>query len=234
VKGLGPLVLAGLVGWAGALGAFPLPPPLETAHLLGRGLPAGTPPVPLADELFALGWSPSNAFAVLERRTRPLDPPQVFLRVIDLVDDRVLAEQEWEDWGPPEAQGAWWAGHEAAAEALFHHFGLVPIDNQLGLFPLILDNEFYTLVLRTDRAPADPAWIGSFEVVVQSTGRGLKSVLTGGDEVRWATVLGFIPSPFENRSALILAVQKAGWAGEKQPLRFVVTGLSLKAGFPKP
>lgn len=213
--------------WALPLGALPLPPPLETAHLLGRGL-AATPPVPLVDEFYALGWSRSNAFAYLERRS--VGPGRwARFRVVDLVDDRVLYESEWPDTeGPPD----WWATKETQIEGVFGRFGLVPNDYQLGLFPLILDNEFYTLVLRAHRT--EPAWIDRLEVVTHSTGRGLKVVSDAGGAWRWATLLGFVPSPFENRLALILLVQPAGWAGDRQPLRFAVAGLSLKAGFPKP
>jgi len=221
-----------LIGLA-PLGAVPLPPPLETAHLLGRGLPSGLPPVPLADELYALGWSPTNAFAVLERRT---EVPQlaVRFRVLDLVDDKVLFEAQWPDWGEPDQKDAWWAARQPEVETVFSRFGLVPTDRQLGVFPLIIDNEFYTLALRKGHAPLDPSWVDRLEIVVNSTGRGLKTVAEGTGLWRWAALLGFVPSPFENRIALILVVQPAGWDGDKQPLRFLVSGLSLKAGFPKP
>jgi hypothetical protein len=213
--------------------AVPLPPALETAHLLGHGLPSGTPPVPLSDELYALGWSRANAFAVLERRSGTDAPPTARLKVLDLVSDRILFEQEWPDWGPPEARDAWWQEKQADVEAVFRRFDLVPTDRQLGVFPAILDNEFYTLALRAGRS-ADQAWITRLELVVHSTGRGLKVVGDGQGYWRWATLLGFVPSPFENRVAVILLVQPAGWQGAQQPLRFLVTGLSLKAGFPEP
>ena len=211
-----------------------MPPALETAHLLGRGLPSGMPPLPLTDELFALGWSRSNAFAFLERRTWDGAGDQVRFRVIDLVQDQVLFEQWWPDWGQREDLAPWWAQREGEAARVFARFGLVPIQTQLGVFPLILDNEFYTPALRVTRDPFDMVWINRLEVVVHSTGRGLKSVSDGTGFWRWATILGFIPSPFENRLALVLLVQPAGWLGERQPLRFMVSGLSLKAGFPKP
>jgi len=215
---------------APGLAAFPLPPPLETGYLLGKGLPAGVPPLALTDELYALGWSRSNLFAYLELRT--LDGGTAArLRVLDTVSDTLVWEQEWPGWSVG-GRDAWWAAHEAEAQAVFSRFGLVPTDRQLGQFPLIVDNEFYTLVLRPGRW--DSEWIDRLEVVVHSTGRGLKTVSDGKGFWRWATLLGFLPSPFENRVALVLLVQPAGWRGTAQPLRFLVSGLSLKAGFPQP
>jgi hypothetical protein len=212
------------------LGAVPLPPPLETGYLLGKGLPAGVPPLPLADELYALGWSPDNRFAYLERRTVDAGT-LVRLRVLDTVDDTVVFEKEWPGWADDAARDAWWNARQTEIDALFTRFGLEPTDRQLGQFPLIVDNEFYTLVLRPARSGD---WIDRLELVVHSTGRGLKTVRDGEGFWRWATLLGFVPSPFENRVALILLVQPAGWLGDKQPLRFLVSGLSLKAGFPQP
>jgi len=225
-------VVFGLL-WSGSLAAFPLPPPLETAHLLGKGMPSGRPPVPLTDELYALGWSRSNAFAVLEHRTLTDDQRRLRLRVYDLVEDRVLWEKEWPDWGTADPQ-VWWTAKMSEVEPVFSRFRLEPTQLQLGVFPLILDNEFYTLVLRSAKSAEDSAWIDRLEIVVHSTGRGLKTVRDGEGFWRWASLVGFIPSPFENRLALVLLVQPAGWQGPRQPLRFLVSGLSLKAGFPKP
>ncbi len=223
------LALAAMGLAACSLGAVPLPPPLETGYLLGKGLPAGMPPVPLNDQLYALGWSPDNRFAYLERRT--VDSASlVRLRVLDTVDDTIVYEHEWPGWAD-EAREAWWASHQTEVESVFSRFQLQPTDRQLGQFPLIVDNEYYTLVLRPGRSNG---WIDRLEVVIHSTGRGLKTVRDGEGFWRWATLLGFVPSPFENRVALILLVQPAGWLGEKQPLRFLVSGLSLKAGFPQP
>ena len=224
------LLAVGFLLAAAGLTAFPLPPPLETGYLLGKGLPAGVPPVPLTDELYALGWSADNAFAYLEKRTVDTGT-LVRLRVLDTVGDTVLWEREWPGWTGD--RDAWWAAHEAEADSVFARFHLVPTDRQLGQFPLIVDNEFYTLVLRPGRQ-AGSDWIERLEVVVHSTGRGLKTVRDGEGFWRWATLLGFVPSPFENRVALILLTQPAGWQGEQQPLRFLVSGLSLKAGFPQP
>lgn len=225
-----PWALAALLLTAFSLGAVPLPPPLETGYLLGKGLPAGVPPVPLTDQLYALGWSPDNRFAYLERRTVD-SGTLVRLRVLDTVDDTIVYEHEWAGWATDAARDAWWAAHQAEAEAVFARFKLEPTDRQLGQFPLIVDNEYYTLVLRPGRTNG---WIDRLEVVVHSTGRGLKTVRDGEGFWRWATLLGFVPSPFENRVVLVLLVQPAGWRGEGQALRFLVSGLSLKAGFPQP
>jgi len=229
------LVLAGcFLLFAVGLGAWPLPPPLETAHLLGKGLASGAPPVPLTDELYALGWSSSNAFAILERRNLGPDRRSVRFRILDLVEDLVLYQEEWPDWGPEEAKGAWWANHQGHVDELFVHYGLKTTVWQLGVFPLILDNEYYSLALRTVPTVPDPQWIQRMEILVHSTGRGLKVVKEVDGYWRWATLLGFLPSPFENRIALVLLVQPSGWWETQQPLRFFITGLSLKAGFPKP
>lgn len=219
---------------AARAGAFPLPPPLETGHLLGKGLPAGQPPVPLTDELYALGWSRTNAFASMVRRTLMDGSREVIFRVTDLVEDRPVWELRWPDWGDDEAREAWWSVREAEVEGVFSRFGLVPNNFQLGLFPLILDNEYYVPVLRERRDDAHSAWITGLDAVVFSTGRGLKALWSADGYWRWAALLGFLPSPFENRVAVVLVVQPSGWAGPNQPLRFVVSGLSLKAGFPKP
>ena len=224
----------GLVVLVTGLGAFPMPSPLETGHLLGKNLPSGSPPVPLADELYALGWSPSNAFAFLERRTGVTGPTVVRFCVLDLVEDSILYETEWPDWGAEGDREAWWTDREAEFTRVFAQFQLEPTDRQLGLFPLIMDNEYDTLSLRLGRDPVEPSWITRLEIVLHSTGRGLKTVGAEAGFWRWATLLGFVPSPFENRVALILLVQPVGWSGNRQPLRFLVAGLSLKAGFPKP
>lgn len=221
-------VLAALV-FTGSAGAFPLPPPLETGHLLGKGLPAGVPPVPLTDEYYALGWSPRNAFASMVRRGLPGGGGEVVFQVADLVTDEVLLRTVWPDWG--DDQAGWWAAREAEADAAFRRFGLEPTTWQLGEFPLILDNEYYTAALRADRTGG---LIVRLEAEIASTGRGLKAVWSAEGAWRWAAPLGFLASPYENRLALVLLVQPAGWAGKDQPLRFLVSGLSLKAGFPKP
>lgn len=227
---LGALGLV-LVGQAPAI---PLPPPLETAHLLGAGLPSGAPPLSLEDELFVLGWSRANALAVLERRSLSPGEKETRIRVVDLVEDKVLAEEHWADWGDETQMAAWWQHREPQVDGIFRRFDLTPTTWQLGAFPLILDNEFYTPVLRRVIDSGDSRWITQLEILIHSTGRGLKTVKVVDGYWRWATLLGFVPSPFENRLAVVLLVQPVGWAGEKQPLRFLVTGLSLKAGFPKP
>lgn len=213
--------------------SWPLPPPLETTHLLGPGLVAGRPPVPLTDELYALGWSRQNHFAFLERRDVGLGVKELRIRVLDLVEDTVLLDQTWPDWGDQD-RDEWWHNQEPGVNEIFAEYGLKPNSWQLGVFPLILDNEYYTPVIRAGRHREDPRWIDTLEILVASTGRGLKTVKRSLGYWRWATLLGFVPSPYENRLALILLVQPTGWANENQPLRFLVTGLSLKAGFPKP
>lgn len=229
-----PALAAALLLAAVNLGAFPLPPPLETGHLLGKGLPAGVPPVPLTDELYVLGWSPGNALAVLERRTLAPGRWEPRFRVYDLVEDKLLLESVWPDWVAPDAQDTWWNQRAPEVDQAFKKFGLVPTRFQLGEFPLIVDNEFYSLALRPTSSTGDPGWKDRIEAVVRSTGRGLKVVKDDAGFWRWAGLLGFIPSPFENRLALVLLVQPAGWGGSAHPLRFLVSGLSLKAGFPKP
>ncbi len=211
-----------------------MPSALETGHILGRGLPGGVPPLALVDELFVLGWSRANKLAYLERRSMPAQPEVNRFQIIDLVEDRVVFVKEWPSWGSGVSKESWWADHEDEFSDLFLRFQLTPVDAQLGLFPLILDNEFYTLVLRTTLSQTDSSWIERLEVVVNSSGRGIKTVRDEIGYWRWAAVLGFLPSPFENRLALVLLVQPAGWLGTTQPLRFQVSGLSLKAGFPKP
>jgi len=213
--------------------SWPLPPPLETSHLLGPGLVAGRPPVALADELYALGWSRKNEFAVLERRSLGPGTKEIRFRILDLVEDTVVVEQTWPDWGD-QGQDEWEKVYGPRLEELFSRFSLQPTSWQLGVFPLILDNEYYTPVLRTHPHPDDPTWLEGLEILIYSTGRGLKTVKKAQGYWRWATLVGFVPSPFENRLALILLVQPAGWEGKQQSLRFLVTGLSLKAGFPKP
>ena len=211
----------------------PLPPPLETGHLLGKGLPAGTPPVPLTDQLFILGWSPQGALAVVERRTigSGFEPR---LRVYDLVEDRILYQSVWSDWKDPGNLAPWWADRQSELAQVFDRFHLGSVDYQLGEFPLILDNEFYSLATRLTSELASAQEKDRLRAIVRSTGRGLKTVLDNQGLWRWAAPLGFVPSPFEDRLALVLLVQPVGWAGATQPLRFVISGLSLKAGFPKP
>lgn len=227
------LLCLGLVFSIDAVTAFPLPPPLETAHLLGSQAPLGPPPVSTFDELYALGWSRDGKFAVLERRTGVLGPTVLRFLVIDLVADNVLWEQQWPDWRAPEDKEVEWEAHAPDVDRIFARYSLVPSDWQLGEFPLINDNEFYSLALRVTRGE-DPLWIRQWEIVLHSTGRGLKSVAKGTGAWRWMTFLGFVPSPWEDRVAGILLVQPAGWAATGQPLRYLIVGLSLKAGFPKP
>ena len=227
------LTLGLILGGPAWLPAFPLPPPLQTDHLFGKDAAGGTPPVPLTDELYALGWSPDNAFAVLERLTGTDGKKTARFQVFNLVDDSLLYEKSWPDWGDDENEQAWWSAKENEVNAVFTRFALVPTDWQMGEFPLINDNEFYTAALRAGRS-SEPGWIDRLEIVVHSTGRGLKTVGDHSGYWRWATLLGFVPSPFENRVALILLIQPTGWNGTQQPLRFLVAGLSLKAGFPKP
>jgi hypothetical protein len=217
-----------------SLGAFPLPPPLETSHLLGKGRPAGAPPIPLKDEFYALGWSRGSLLAALERRVLDSKTRSVRFRVYNLVEDKVLWEEEWPDWGEGVDPLEWWTDKESEIERVFTRFDLEPTRLQMGVFPLILDEEFYSLSLRSVKNSDDPAWIDDLEIAVHSTGRGLKTVRKDGGFWRWATLLGFVPSPFEGRVALVLLVQPAGWLGADQPLRFLITGLSLKVGFSKP
>jgi hypothetical protein len=206
---------------------------LETGHLLGKGLPSGIPPVPLLDEFYALGWGRNSTFAALERRH--IDPTtlEVRLRVYDLIEDRVLWEKRWPDWGIVDRE-TWWESKEPEVGPIFAKWGVEPTQLQLGVFPLILGEEYYVLSFRTEKNSGDPSWIDRLEIAVHSTGRGLKTVREGYGFWRWAALLGFIPSPYESRLALIFLVQPAGWQGANQPLRFFVAGLSLRAGFPKP
>ena len=226
------LTLLTLLLSAATLGAWDLPPPLETGHLLGKGLAAGTPPVPLQDELYALGWSRANALAVLEHR-RGGGIHDARFRVLDLVEDRVLFEAVWPGWEEG-GRETWWESHRDEAVSVFSRFGLTPTTWQLGVFPLILDNEYYTVALRPQFSRRDPGWIDRLDLLVHSTGRGLKTVASLPGYWRWAALLGFLPSPYENRLALVLVVQPSGWEGSEPPLRFLVVGLSLKAGFPPP
>ncbi len=216
---------------AASLGAFPLPPALEIGHLVGKGRPSGAPPIPVTDELYALGWGPDGAFSTLERRWAG-GGQQVRLRVYDLVEDVVLWEKTWPDW--KDDQDGWWAARGPEVDAVFARFKLEPVQFQLGVFPLIYDEDFYRLTLRLTRNSDDPTWIERLELSVVATGRGIKTVSDRGGLWRWATLVGFVPSPYEGRVALVFLVQPAGWGGENQPIRYLISGLSLKAGFAKP
>jgi len=226
-------ILWGLVAFSltSGLGAFPLPPALETGHLTGKGTVNGELPVALSDQFIALGWSRANALAFIELRTVG-SRVEARLRILDLVEDRLLEEVALDDWQVDRAH--WWSVNEAKVVPVLQRFSIIPNDWQLGQFPLILDNEYYTVALKTFAKSTEPVWIDRLELVVHSTGRGTKTVRTLEGYWRWATILGFLPSPFENRVAVILVVQPSGWLGKEEPLRFIVSGLSLKAGFPTP
>jgi len=227
-------VLLSLLFIAGALSGedWPMPIPLESAHLLGVGRPAGKPPVPLTDELSILGMGANNLLALLER-SRVGSSWRVRTKVIDLVKDSILWQQDWEDWGDEDLFPVWWETNRPLIAATLQKWKINPLDYQLGEFPVILDDEYYQAYLRRTKDVAT-GLLARLEVILHSSGRGIKTVLDLTGTWRWATVLGFVPSPFENRLALVLLVQPEGWDGDQQPLRFLVTGASLKAGFEQP
>ena len=212
--------------------AWPLPIPLETGHLLGAGRPAGKPPVPLVDELSILGMGSNNVIALLER-SQVGSSWRVRTKGLDLVNDSVLWQQDWEDWGDEDLFSLWWETHRNEISIPLQRWKISPLNYQLGEFPVILDEEYYQAFLRRTNDVAT-GLLARLEVILQSTGRGVKTVLDLTGTWRWATLLGFVPSPFENRLALVLLIQPEGWAGDQQPLRFLVTGASLKAGFELP
>jgi hypothetical protein len=174
----------------------------------------------------------NNALGYLVRRQIEPQRFEVTVRVVDLVDDHTLWEQSSPSSVGDDELTQWWHEHQNEVSSAFRRFGLVPLDDQLGEFPVILDEDYYAAYVRRSLA-ADTGLIHRLEVVVQS-GRGVKTIFDAQGNWRWATLLGFIPSPFENRLAVVLLVQPEGWGGSQQPLRFIVTGASLKTGFVQP
>lgn len=185
----------------------------------------------LQDELFVLAMGSNNQMGYLERVSMPGESWLFRARVVDLVDDSLIWEQIWVT---DEEIDRWWPEQGGGVMRSLKSHHLEPVDFQMGEFPVILDDQFYTATLRRTASASDPALFGRLEVVVQSTGQGIKTVCDLSGAWRWASVLGFIPSPFENRLAIILLVQPEGWSGPQQPLRFLVAGASLKAGFAQP
>lgn len=218
---------------ADPLVAVPLPPPLETSHLLGAFTSSGEPPVGLTDQLYFVGWSRTNRIATLEKRHEG-EFPRAILSVVDLVGDEVLAKKTWESWEDDDDAELWWQNHQSEIAPLLNQYAIEAIDYQLGVFPLILDNEFYTLVLQEQVRREDLGRISRLTAIVNSTGRGTKTIWSRDGYWQWAQFVGFVPSPFENRLALVFLVQPTGWQGTHEPLRFLLAGMSLKAGFPKP
>ena len=226
------LVLFGLVSVYAAT-AFDLPPQLVTTHLLGEDLPAGLPPVPLADEFYALGWSPTGDFAYLENQYETSDTRRLVFEIRDLVEDRPL---ELKSWIVPSRVPThdWWDTHEAEIEALMSAKQIRPEVQQLGEFPLILGETYLQVSLLTHLNSSNTRWIDHINIVVHASSSGSKSVFNARGYWRWCTLLGFVPSPFENRVALIVLIQPTGWNGVREPLRYFIVGSSLTVGFSKP
>ncbi|NNM67438.1 MAG: hypothetical protein HKM06_05460, partial [Spirochaetales bacterium] len=74
-------------------------------------------------------------------------------------------------------------------------------------------------------------WGTHLRLLLHGGGLGTKTVLDRNGLWRRALLIGFVPSPFEDRLLIIVAVQPTGWEGAETPIQFLLVGASLVVGF---
>lgn len=182
------------------------------------------------DDFYSLGWSPKNHYAYLLVRKTLVGDRVGELVVQDMVADEIAVRdrvpfQDGEDFP------RFWTRVGERWRTFLLLFGIRREDFQLGQFPVILDEEYYTLSLQTDRRAIPDPVITGYTLFLHSTGRGSKVVSNQDHQLlRAVRAAGFIPSPFENRVAILLLTQPLGWGGSLGVGRWQVVGASLKAG----
>lgn len=178
---------------------------LALGLLLATPAPASAPPVPFAPGAAGapaaevLGFSPAHRVAWVERRAGAV----AVLRIVDLADDRVLAERRWD--GDP---------------AVLRAHGIAPVSGEVLPDPvrLVIDLREYRLLvdgrdLRVRR--------------LQTETRRLDWKKVGTLRTPAARPRGWVKSPFERRAAALVDDQglrvvgvhlDAGYAEEARPV----------------
>ena len=203
------------------------PQPLYMDYLLqGPGIDSSWSRLP-RPELYLLAWSPEGR--ALTAQTDKAGKKVDFL-VWDTIDDRASARVELPGWEGG-SESLWWKENTEFLNQLKKKWNLHDCNYQLGNFPLIDPNDVYFRVsLQLDR-PIGSVWGTHLRLLLHGGGLGTKTVLDRHGLWRRALLVGFVPSPFEDRLLIIVAVQPTGWEGAETPLQFLLVGASLVVGF---
>ncbi|NNM55394.1 MAG: hypothetical protein HKM05_11840 [Spirochaetales bacterium] len=177
-------------------------------------------------QLYLLAWS--RDAKVLTAQTE--DPSTtVSFEVWDCIDDRAVDTLKLPGWGTGN-QKTWWTSQEAQISALRKKWDLHPCNFQMGTFPLIDSNDvFFQPYL--DLIKTGQRWGTTLRLVLHGGGLGTKVVMERHGVWRRALLLGFTPSPYEDRILMIMVVQPSGWNGKETELRYIIAGASLVLGF---
>ena len=177
-------------------------------------------------QLYLLAWS--RDAKVLMAQTE-IPSTQVRFEVWDCIDDHAVDSLTLPGWGTG-SQKLWWESQEAQLSALRHKWDLHPCDFQMGTFPFIDSNDvFFQPYL--DLLKTGNRWGTTLRLVLHGGGVGTKVVMERHGVWRRALLLGFTPSPYEDRILMIMVVQPTGWDGDKTELHYLFSGASLLFGF---
>ena len=195
--------------------------------------------------LHPLGFSADGRLAVL--RIPPDEAVGCFLwelEIINLVDDKVLAEERWDEASceaTPDLK-ALWAQKGAAFRRLMRAHGIEAGAVPLQAFPLQHGGQRYTAWLVAqppERVEADglETFRVPMEVRVQGPA-GEKAVGTvhvemmGDMPMSWGyEIVGCLKSPHEDRVALVVRGVQRGWEGLPYVETVDIIGASLSSGF---
>lgn len=228
------VLAAALTGSAGAAG-FTLP-----GQVTG---PVGADAFSRGFEFRPFGWSAAGAFAYLESRFVDGRGGTVFRYVImDTVEDKVVFEYrddsfDWPDGGQDAtAEQAWAKDAETVSAALQSRRIVQAPDALIRRFPFTRSGDRYTAELKVETDPqkdeTEDGRVSAYSLTLNSQKRGSKTVTRSeGSGAMNVQLDGYIASPFEPRVLVVVSVQKRGFEGSDEYLRFY--GAHLTAGFRK-
>jgi hypothetical protein len=177
--------------------------------------------------LYLLAWSSSGRTLTAQADSAG---KKVEFLVWETIDDQALARVELPGWEGG-SESLWWKENADFLNQLKKKWDLHACDYQLGNFPLIDPNDVYFRAsLQLDR-PFGSVWGTHLRLLIHGGGLGTKIVLDRFGLWRRALLIGFVPSPFEDRLLIIVAVQPTGWQGSETPIQFLLVGASLVVGF---
>ena len=199
-------------------------------------------------EIHVLGWSKKNLFAyVVHEANEARDFEKARLTVQDIVTDKVITGFSWNFETEKGFQRSI-DDHFDEISKLLQRFKIdsrnyLVDSNTVTLpkrFPIVYRGHTIS-TKRVDRYESSSGFLKEFELLLQK-GRGDKVVgektvfkkkYSIDDRVFDLFVLGYIPSPYTDRIAIVLARVSRGWEGAPHVMDFEIVGASLSKAFRK-
>lgn len=208
-------------------------------------------------DFYPIGWSPSGKFAYLTRLADEAvgDGPQFSLVIMDLVEDHTLffsisdAQKDPlpEYLATPEYREKpleiFWKHHEAEFLPLLEKQKIRWTLPAFRTFPMAWKGDTITGILTTEMDYVED-FAGEFvkrhQIFLKKAKAG--TIKRAADHRSTAPyelildlkLLGFVPSPYEDRLALVVGVLKQGWEGPPHVRDFFLVGSHLNVGFVRP